>query len=141
MRERKTAAARSAGLVGRLCSRCGAFVEPGAECCVVAGRAGATSRREAMRAVYASMRWRGERGLRLRVLRRDDWRCGECGTRDVSGRRLVAQHVLPPAGVDDELAWDASNVVTRCRVCAGREDAPRASADRASVKRRRRRAR
>lgn len=52
--------------------------------------------------------------LRLSILRRDDYRCKICGSRDESGATLELDHCLPwSAGGPD----DSDNLRTLCRPC------------------------
>lgn len=59
--------------------------------------------------IYRSARWRA---LRLEVLRRDDFKCTQCGTRG----RLEVDHVIPIRKRPD-LAYDMSNLQSLCASC------------------------
>ena len=78
--------------------------------------------------------WSSPRFRKLRpiVFARDEWTCVDCGYVDETraGKDLVAEHEIPFEDEHDPLAWELSNIVTRCSSCAGTKDAPRASAHR-----------
>jgi 5-methylcytosine-specific restriction endonuclease McrA len=57
--------------------------------------------------VQSSKRWKA---LRLRVLRRDNWQCVQCGARG----RVEVDHILPVRDRPD-LAFDEDNLQTLCR--------------------------
>ncbi len=54
-------------------------------------------------------RWRA---VRMQAVRRDDWKCTQCGSR---GKLEV--HHSEPVQVAPERAYDLTNVVTLCREC------------------------
>ena len=62
--------------------------------------------------ITRSKRWKA---LRLRVLRRDGWRCQDCG-----GPGHEVDHKLPVRS-HPELAWDESNLQTLCGGCHSRK--------------------
>lgn len=62
------------------------------------------------RATCKTKRWRG---LRLEALRRDQFRCVQCGAR---GGRLEVDHVLP-VRTHPELRWELSNLQCLCPSC------------------------
>jgi 5-methylcytosine-specific restriction protein A len=61
------------------------------------------------RRITQSGRWQG---VRFQVLRRDDFRCRQCGARG----RLEVDHVLP-VRTHPGLAWTLSNLQALCRSC------------------------
>jgi 5-methylcytosine-specific restriction endonuclease McrA len=63
--------------------------------------------------VYYTSRWAR---VRLLALRRDGFKCAECGSR----HRLECHHVKP-VRTHPELAFDLSNLRTLCRDCHGVE--------------------
>jgi 5-methylcytosine-specific restriction endonuclease McrA len=63
------------------------------------------------RAVTRTRRWAA---LRLEALRRDGFRCVECGGRS----RLQVDHVQP-VRTHPELAWSLGNLQTLCGRCHG----------------------
>lgn len=65
------------------------------------------------RRVQKSKRWPA---LRLQALRRDDWRCVQCGRRG----RLEVDHILPVRDAP-ELGFALSNLQTLCPSCHGRK--------------------
>ena len=58
--------------------------------------------------------------LRRDILKRDDYRCQECGDRNRKGRgsriNLEVHHIIA-ISVDPKLALDAANCITLCRPC------------------------
>ena len=58
-------------------------------------------------------RWQA---VRLQALRRDDWRCVQCGHRG----RLEVDHVVPVRTRPD-LAFAVENLQTLCRTCHSRK--------------------
>ena len=65
------------------------------------------------RHVYKDRRWPG---LRLQALRRDGFRCTECGARG----RLEVHHVIPVRQAP-ELSFDLGNLCCLCPSCHARE--------------------
>lgn len=62
---------------------------------------------------YATERWRA---LRIRVLRRDRWRCVLCGA-PVHARKAARIDHIKPRRQHPELAWDERNLRTLCVRC------------------------
>lgn len=50
--------------------------------------------------------------VRTAAIRRDDFKCTECG-----GRGQLEVHHINPAKAAPELAYDLNNVATLCRAC------------------------
>lgn len=64
-------------------------------------------------AVTRSPRWKA---LRLQALRRDGWKCVQCGGRG----RLEVDHVQPVRDAPDK-AFDLANLQCLCPACHGRK--------------------
>lgn len=63
--------------------------------------------------VLRSRRWKG---LRLEALRRDGWRCVQCGARG----RLEVDHIKPVRAAP-EAAFDLENLQSLCPACHARK--------------------
>jgi 5-methylcytosine-specific restriction endonuclease McrA len=67
--------------------------------------------------VYGTPRWKA---LRLEVLRRDKFRCQECGE-----KANQAAHIHPFTSGQDAHAWDPRNLKASCARCNSREASQR----------------
>ena len=63
--------------------------------------------------IIRTKRWRA---LRLLALRRDDWRCVECGSRQAARSIIVCLCEIAP-----DLAFDLNNLQTLCAPCHSRK--------------------
>jgi 5-methylcytosine-specific restriction endonuclease McrA len=61
------------------------------------------------KAIIRTRRWKA---LRLEVLRRDDWKCRQCGSK----RHLQVDHIEPVRNAPTK-AFEPLNLQTLCRVC------------------------
>ena len=72
--------------------------------------------KEAWGRLYKLKGWQNpRRGLRMRVLARDDFTCTTC-QRVEHASRLHAHHVIPHKG-DEELFWNENNIIALCEDC------------------------
>src|SRR5262245_28329589 len=63
---------------------------------------------------YFTQAWtHPQHGLRMEVLKRDGFRCTQCGRLEPDTSKLVAHHIVPHRG-DRALFWDLSNLTTVC---------------------------
>ena len=63
---------------------------------------------------YNNVEWRK---LRLEVLKRDGYKCQQCGAgAEESGYPLEIHHIIPPKG-NKELFYDTNNCITLCKWC------------------------
>ena len=66
---------------------------------------------------YNNSEWKK---LRLEVLKRDGYRCCQCGaSAEESGFALEIHHIIPPKG-NKELFYDIKNCVVLCKWCHAR---------------------
>jgi 5-methylcytosine-specific restriction protein A len=64
--------------------------------------------------IYGTPRWKQ---LRPTILRRDGWRCQDCGA-----KATVVAHIQPHNGTgSDPLAWDPRNLKASCATCNANE--------------------
>jgi hypothetical protein len=105
--------------LGRICPGCRKIVV--GPCLCGHGRKRPTPQRALNHKVYGS---RAHRRQRVRIFKRDDWTCVDCGWRDDTerGNRLVADHV---DGIDEVREFDDDELATRCAICSGRKDGGR----------------
>lgn len=74
------------------------------------------------RKLYKDKRWRGPHGLRIRVLRRDGFKCQwrGCGTllvgREPAPDSPVVHHLTDHKG-NEALFWSEGNCIAVCRAC------------------------
>lgn len=108
-------------MVNRICPRCGDMV---AGDCRICDPRPLSPRKQRLHRVYHSARFKR---LRRLTFGRDQWTCVDCGYADETrtGQALVADHVKPFDGPADPLAWELSNLATRCLECSGRKDGGR----------------
>lgn len=108
--------------LGRICPGCSRIVI--GPCACRPGGKKLTPRRALNQKVWAS---RAHRRQRLRIFKRDDYRCVDCGHRDdtETGAGLIADHVH---GIDSVRAYSDEELETRCAPCSGRKDGPRRQA-------------
>ena len=66
---------------------------------------------------YNNSEWRA---LRMKVLKRDNYQCQQCGaTKEECGYQLEVHHIIPPKG-NKELFYNIDNCVTLCKWCHAR---------------------
>ena len=66
---------------------------------------------------YNNSEWRA---LRMKVLKRDNYQCRQCGaTKEECGYQLEVHHIIPPKG-NKELFYNIDNCVTLCKWCHAR---------------------
>ena len=66
---------------------------------------------------YKNAEWRN---LRREILKRDGYRCCQCGAAaEESGYPLEIHHIIPPKG-NKSLFYDINNCVTLCKICHAR---------------------
>jgi 5-methylcytosine-specific restriction enzyme A len=73
-----------------------------------------------LRHLYNTARWRGERGVRNRILTRDGWQCRMCQTMLVgqspAPNSPVVDHITPHKG-NLALFWAEDNLQALCKGC------------------------
>lgn len=106
--------------LGRICPGCKRIVTGPCPC--RPGGKRATARRQRNHKVYATA---AHKQQRRRILKRDGFKCVDCGHVDETGRSLVADHIR---GIDAQRAFDDSELATRCLICSGRKDGARGQA-------------
>lgn len=108
--------------LGRICPGC-KRIYTGVSC--PAGCRPGGKRRTARRAINQKV-WSSaaHRRQRIRIFKRDDYRCVDCGHHDQTqtGRGLIADHI---EGIDVVRTFADSELATRCAPCSGRKDGQR----------------